>query len=148
MKLIPSYFFFLVIFIFATNQSTLAQTATSEHYVANFKFIDQKQKKMLITFKTIEKYSEQCQLKIVGIITLLPIGKIHGKIEISTALYRASCRPDVGAHSGSFLLQRGENLPQIPNGRYDVFIDGEYLNGLWLSDDVITNGRGFEWGNG
>lgn len=91
---------------------------------------------------TTNEYNNSCMLDAKSIKIEKGSRNEAGLIEIQTEINFRSCLMTVGKHYGEIELIKGQYLPSLPNGSYEIIIDGESYGYLKLS------GRGFEIGNG
>jgi hypothetical protein len=131
----------LFLLLFVVN----SPTAFSQNLFGPFTLESQvDQQVVIINISTITINSITCTPNIAALSIQLPTTESSGRIEIITGdLTDAYCMDSFGTHTITMELPRGETLPFIPNGEYEVYLNNEYV------DSVTLLGRGGqETGNG
>lgn len=96
-----------------------------------------------LSFSTRETHPQMCTLS-VDEITLTnkdgnPVAGRNLEIHITTHLDASqACLAADGPHTGAVRLNRGYMLPALIDGRYMVFINGEWMGALDLAGDKIS----------
>lgn len=96
-----------------------------------------------LSFSTRETYSQMCTLTVDEItLTNNEAARASGRnreIRIATHLDATqTCLAADGPHTGAVRLNRGYMLPALNDGRYMVFVNGEWMGALTLLGDKIS----------
>jgi hypothetical protein len=91
---------------------------------------------------TIATFESSCALGVIRMNITRAIGFQPGIIDLLVVPTK-SCTQNSGPNSMIFTLPRGNALPKIPDGFYQILINGEFYQTI----DVLPN-RGSETGNG
>lgn len=92
-----------------------------------------------INFTTEEMFESICRLNVDSITLTSPDSALEqgltkervGVIQVLVSERQGRCFRTSGVHSGSILLDKGENLPRLQTGgTYELRINGEHLKDL------------------
>jgi len=99
---------------------------------------------IVLKFRTVKTQSSMCfmentEIKITAPHTeFLAEERTDGRIELEARYLGGMCMAALGPHRGSLALDRGDSLPKLPDGRYDVVINGEDQGTLRIKGTAIS----------
>lgn len=99
-------------------------------------------KSLTLKISTVAIFETSCELNTTGLNIVGPDGFNPGVIDV-VIIPTSNCREIQAPHSMTLELPRGKTLPQIPNGFYNIYINGQFYQAI-----LVLPGRGSETGNG
>ncbi|MBT7668529.1 MAG: hypothetical protein HN623_03050, partial [Bdellovibrionales bacterium] len=127
-KIILTLFF---IFFTFTSYASLSNSddSANKSFTGPFTLESQiDQQALSLTISTITIHTTSCVPDVTSLKLQLPGPGHRGRIEITTDDLRdAFCINRVGTHAITVELSRGDALPAIPNGEYELYINGEFV---------------------
>ena len=141
----------LVVTTTGTTSVALEEVEVGPVAIYNFEYYENRltigPSDVVIDYRTQKTFDPACQLKVTDLRLRLPGKSMLGLIKLRVDIDRSKpCGVTQDHHNGSLILVRGDTLPGIVDGHYQLIINGDQVRKDLLIE--FNRGGGSETGNG